>query len=267
MNAEQNTKKKLMVINKLRYLERRFESQLSLMEEINKNIMDKMSGADLSRYLSGKALPSGDRLEQLWELLLSDHFVQLDFREIITEHSHIIKIDPKIQIDLSYLLSDSRALRTICDLALYRRLKTIDGRQLVLSEQQIRKVVTLEVDGIPFASAIASTLGEQVDMVYIRQSPTYDMLKETEWGQYYFTPADGRLQGLFLPRKFIKRGERILVVDDVINSGQSLRGMVTLIRKLEGIPIAILVLYSHRKDYKRLAEDYPGIDIIVLFDQ
>ncbi len=260
-------RKKQFVVSKLRYLERRFGTQKRLLEEINAKIATKLTGADLSRYISGKTYPSGQKLVELWNLLLSDYFNELHFQRIISKHSHIIEIEGNLQIDVSYLLSDARALYTITDLALYRPLRTVDDTQVLLDELGITKVVTLEVDGIPFAAAMAASMGQNVDMVYCRRTPTYDILERAEWGEYLFTPSDGRLQGLFLPKKYIKKGERVLIVDDVINSGVSIRALIRLVNQLEGVPVAVMVLYSHLKDFSKLKQDFPNVDFIVLYDQ
>ncbi len=256
-----------MVVSKLRYLERRYHSQQKLLEAINTKVSQKLSGADLSRYLSGKAHPSGKRLDELWDLLLSNYFKELQFRNIIKKHSHIIEIDNNLQIDVSYLLSDARALYTIIDFALYRKLYSVDGREVILAECGINKIATLEVDGIAFAAAIAASMGQNVDMVYCRKSPTFDFLERSEWGQSMFKPADGRLQGLFLPKKYIKDGERVLIVDDVVNSGSSIRALIKLVSNLKGIPVAVLVLYSHMKDYTSILNDFPDLKFIVLYNQ
>lgn len=257
----------MIVVSKLRYLERRIGVQKTLLSRINAEIDSKLTGADLSRYISGKAQPAGNKLKELWDLLLSDFFEELRFRTIISRHSHIIDIDGNMQIDVSYLLSDARALYSITDLAIYRSLKTMNGPSTVLFGQGITKVVTLEVDGIPFAAALAASMGQNVDMVYCRRTPTYDILEKAEWGQYLFTPSDGRLQGLFLPKKYIKENERVLIVDDVINSGISVRALIRLVKQLGGIPVAVLVLYSHLKDFSDLIREFPGVDFIVLYDQ
>ncbi len=257
----------MIVVSKLRYLERRFGTQKRLLEEINSVLGGLLTGADLSRYISGKAQPSGRKLENLWKLILSNHFKDLEFKTIISRHSHIIEIEGNVQIDVSYLLSDARALYSITDLALYRVLRTVDGTHVLLEEMGISKVVTLEVDGIPFAAAMAASMGQNVDMVYCRRTPTFDILERAEWGEYMFTPSDGRLQGLFLPKKYIKKGERVLIVDDVVNSGVSIRALIRLVKQLEGVPVAVLVLYSHLKDYSKLKRDFPNVEFIVLYEQ
>jgi adenine/guanine phosphoribosyltransferase-like PRPP-binding protein len=261
-SAEEMALEKISTLLKLRYLERRVGNQNTLLELLNSNLTNKITHPDLSRYLSGKAMPSTHRLLELQLLLRSDKFVELSFKEIIKEHSRTHLIGDTRQTDHSYLLNDSRALKVLSDLATNRVLMSENGEKAILKHLEIDKVLTIEVDGIPIASAIANSLRD-IDMTYIRRNPPFDLINEQETGVYIYSPRDGRLTGMYLPLKSIKSDERILIVDDVVSSGSTVERIIKLIRKLGGIPVGIVVLSSHKK----ITPQFDEISVYVLNNQ
>ncbi len=262
INNFELTRLKITVINILRFLNTRYKKQKLLLNRINEGLDNKITSADLSRYLSGQALPAGERLISLTNLFINPGFKEIEFINILQTHSKSLTVGEKTLMDFSYLLSDTRALSTLSDLCKLRELITLDQRSFSLMNENISKIITIEVDGIPFAKSIAQSLGNSVDMTYIRKTPTFDVISESEWGKFIAEPQGGRLQLFYLPRKFVKKGERVLIVDDVVSSGSSIRGMNRLISELGGIVIGALVLYSHNRYL-----EIDNIPIISLFHQ
>jgi adenine/guanine phosphoribosyltransferase-like PRPP-binding protein len=105
----------------------------------------------------------------------------------------------------------------------------------------IDAVVAPELSGISYGSYLAKVLG--VKFVEARRGPTtpktWDLFASTDWevpsptlgGSYRFFMRQGRL-GL----RPNGHRDNVLVVDDGIGTGQTLRAMCNLIRKAGGIP-------------------------------
>jgi adenine/guanine phosphoribosyltransferase-like PRPP-binding protein len=163
----------------------------------------------LSRYVKGHVLPSSNRAKTVWKTL--EKLVGLE-----EELRRRIKFDEYGYFDNSSIISDPALLQ--------------QGAQYVFSRfagRRITKVLTAAVDGIPLATLVSEALG--IDMVIAKKSKEVgirDYLEES------FIPGESAMiMSLYIPRNTIKRGEGVLIVDDIIKSGETQKALINLVDK------------------------------------
>jgi orotate phosphoribosyltransferase len=131
-------------------------------------------------------------------------------------------------IDLRIVPSFPEAFRKVCDL--YTMLVKTD-----LGVDSFERVAGIPTAGIPFASLVAYQL--QKPFLYIRQRTRLH-------------GRERRIEGIIMP------GDRVLLVDDLVTTGGSLRKAAKAIRAEGGIVDHALVLLDREEGGKqRLAED------------
>ncbi|WP_221089570.1 xanthine phosphoribosyltransferase [Deinococcus aquaedulcis] len=108
------------------------------------------------------------------------------------------------------------------------------------------KIVTIEVSGIAPAIATAMTLG--VPMVYARKKKPVTM-KEPIFTAQSVSRTKGGVVDLFVSSEFLGPGDRVVVIDDFLASGGTLRALSTLIAQsgagLLGIGCVVEKQFEH----------------------
>jgi len=163
----------------------------------------------LSRYVKGHVLPSSGRAKTVWKTL--EKLVGLE-----EELRRRIKFDEYGYFDNSSIISDPALLQ--------------QGAQYVFSRfagRRITKVLTAAVDGIPLATLVSEALG--IDMVIAKKSKEVGI---RDYMEESFIPGDSAMiMSLFIPRNTMKRGEGVLIVDDIIKSGETQKALINLVEK------------------------------------
>jgi len=183
----------------------------------------------LSRYVKGHVLPTMKRAKNIWNILTKIVNLEEEIRSRI-------KFD-----DLGYFDNTN----VVCDLTLLQQ-----AAQHALSKfagRRITKVVTAAVDGIPLATAVASAFG--VDLVIAKKSKevgVHDFLEET-----YIPSNSAVMMALYVPKGIIKKGESILVVDDVIRTGETQRALINLIRRAKAEVTGVFALIAVGDDWEK----------------
>jgi xanthine phosphoribosyltransferase len=107
-------------------------------------------------------------------------------------------------------------------------------------ESRVQRVLTAEVSGIAPAFAAAHALN--VPMVYARKVKPVTM-----YGPVYLETAPSHTKGtevnLLVAAEFMPGNERVLIIDDFLASGKTLRSLVRIVRsaKSEVVGIACVV--------------------------
>ena len=170
----------------------------------------------LSRYVSGQALPGPKRAEELCRLL-GDAIIKRD--DIFHP---ITKFDRNGFLDNTSLLFDD----------LHRKLfATWVREEASRMRKKPSKILTAAVDGIPLATTVADILA----------LPLVVAKKEREVGVSSFWSTtvarpDGSTLTLFAPKGWLRRKDRLLIIDDVARDGTTLSALVKLARAA-GAPI------------------------------
>ncbi len=192
----------------------------------------------LSRYVKGHVLPSSKRAKTIWTIL--EKIVGLE-----EELRRRIRFDEMGYFDNTSIVGDSALLHQAAENVFSK-----------FAGKRITKVLTAAVDGIPLATAVATALG--VDLVIAKKAKEIgvkEFLEET-----YILGNSATVTSLYIPKGSIKKSDSVLIVDDVIKSGESLRAMANLITKARASVAGIYALVSIGDDWRGRLEplhDYP----------
>ena len=99
----------------------------------------------------------------------------------------------------------------------------------IFSDCQIDKVVTVEASGIPVACFAAKHLGN-VPVVFAKKHAPNTMVEDSySAGSRSFTK--GTVSMLRISQKFLKEGEKVLIIDDFLAHGQAALALVNIIEQ------------------------------------
>ncbi|MHA1353090.1 MAG: phosphoribosyltransferase family protein, partial [Candidatus Heimdallarchaeaceae archaeon] len=181
----------------------------------------EISIANLSRYINGKALPKSKLKDKLLEVLVGNRELGLDIDLLTHKHIEIWPSEYGIAVNNGHLLNDSKALNAILFMAIYKQFIPTD----------VDKVITAEVDGIVIASTLAHLLN--IDCVYARKK---------------------KPETLYFPEKYIRKNERVIIIDDIIRSGSTQKALVNLVRKAGGIPVKVIILIGIGSHWEKITK-------------
>jgi len=175
----------------------------------------------LSRYILGHVLPSYERAVELWHVLKKVVNIR---NEIINR----IKFDGNGFFDNTAIIYDP-LVRTFVTTWIYEK----------LMGTRVNKVLTVAVDGVPLATTLSDKLG--VPLVVAK--------KEKEVGVSDFWTVDlirgsGHRETLYVPKHWLSKKDWIVIVDDVIRTGETQRALIELVDKVGARLSGLFILIS-----------------------
>ena len=183
----------------------------------------------LSRYAKGHVLPNTERARLLWRTLSKMVGLHVELRRRIV-------FNKQGYFDNTHIIGDFNILRQ----AAHHALATFAGRR-------VTKVLTAAVDGIPLATMVANSLG--VNLVIAKRSKEVGVpafLEET-----YVLRDSGITMTLYLPKDAIKRRDSILIVDDMIKTGETQAALVNLVHKARAEISGIYALVAVGNEWQK----------------
>lgn len=116
----------------------------------------------------------------------------------------------------------------------------------------ITKILTIEASGIGLACLTAQYFG--VPVVFAKKSKTSNISSEV-----YSTPVEsythGNTNNVIVSKQYLGTGDRVLIIDDFLATGNALKGLIELCRlagaDVAGCGIAIEKRYQHGGDELR----------------
>jgi purine operon repressor len=123
------------------------------------------------------------------------------------------------------------------------------------AEREIDVVMTVETKGIPIAYATASYLN--LPVVIVRRDN-----KVTEGSAVsinYVSGSNKRIQMMSLSRRALKAQSRVLVIDDFMKAGGTVRGMIDLLREFQATVKGVGVFVESGEVDRHLVEDYVSL--------
>jgi adenine/guanine phosphoribosyltransferase-like PRPP-binding protein len=197
----------------------------------------------LSRYVKGHVLPSSSRAKRIWKVLETLAGLEEELRRRI-------KFDEFGYFDNTSIVFNASLLQQSVQHAFSR-----------FAGRRITKILTAAVDGIPLATLMSDALG--VDLIIAKKTKEvgiHDYFEET------FIPGSSDIvMSLYLPRGAIKKGDSVLIVDDVIKTGETQKAMVNLVTKSRADVAGVYILISIGDEWKeklRDLSDFP-LEIVV----
>ena len=187
-----------------------------------------LSAPILSRYVRGHVLPSAARSEKFIAT-----FREKLLRNIIMDQ---VKVTPDGSYDISAVVSNIGLLRQIA--------KVVYSEFSLVS---VDKVVTIEVDGIPLAAEVAGEFN--VNLAVVRDERDLGVEEFLEQKAVY-NPST--VKYLYLPRSALKKGEHVLVVDDMVRSGITIEALAKLAEKAKAKIVGVFSIASIDQSMPRL---------------
>ncbi len=183
----------------------------------------------LSRYAKGHVLPNTERARRLWKILKK--LVGLE-----TELSRKIRFNKDGYFDNTWIIGDFNILRQ----AARHALTTFAGRR-------VTKILTAAVDGIPLATMVANSLG--VNLVIAKRNKEVGVpafLEET-----YVLSNSSVTMTLYVPKKAFKSRDSVLIVDDMIKTGETQAALINLVHKARAEVSGVYSLIAIGDDWQK----------------
>ncbi len=184
----------------------------------------------LSRYAKGHVLPNTARAKQLWKILTK--LVGLE-----TELRSRIKFEEDGYFDNTEIIGDFNILQQAANHALAN-----------FAGKRVTKVFTAAVDGIPLGTMVANALG--VNLTIAKRNKEVGVkafLEET-----FVLKGSGVTMTLYVPRDAIKKRDSVLIVDDMIKTGETQAALVNLVRKTKAEISGVFSLIAVGDEWKRI---------------
>ncbi|MGC9201232.1 MAG: phosphoribosyltransferase family protein [Thermoproteota archaeon] len=218
-------KKKMLLSEILSILKRRYTYK-----EISE--FTGLPPAVLARYTKGHVLPKEERADEIVEKLTK----KIPIEEILASS---IQKTHQGYYNVTSLIWDIELLRLVSKIVASR----FEG--LVIT-----KVLTASADGVPLATLIANELG--LDLVVAKdrkEAGIEEFVEET------FIPSDTAIvRTLYIPKNSIKRSDSILIVDDVIRTGETQLCLMRLVEKTKAKIAGAFFLLAVGNKWRALLE-------------
>lgn len=196
----------------------------------------------LWRYIAGVVRPTRERASEILRTLIESGIV----RNIIAKKLKFI--DSNV-VDMYSLVYRTDVLWLASIEAYYH-----------FRDQRIDAALTTEVDGIPVGLAIASIM--DIDLIVAKRR------KELGFSEFYEETYLSRdppsLVTLYVPRESIRKGARVLIVDDLLRSGRTLKALINIVRQAKAELAGIFSLVSVGSEWKEVVRDLDVRTVVLI---
>ncbi|MER3601630.1 MAG: adenine phosphoribosyltransferase [Nitrososphaerota archaeon] len=190
----------------------------------------------LYRYVSGRVLPSLERARSVEGLLRSTEPLDVALkRELRLENGFV---------DNTRLLSSVLLLEQLAE----EKAKAWRGLN-------INKVLTLAVDGVAIATLFALKLGAQLVVAKDMKEPGVRRFYTEE-----VVFSSGVRKFLHVPYHLLAKGDRVLIVDDMVKRGSQLEALLRIVERARAKVVKCFILLAVGDGYREL-ERRLGLDV------
>ncbi len=183
----------------------------------------------LSRYAKGHVLPNTERARLLSRTLSKMVGLHIELRRRIV-------FNKDGYFDNTHIIGDFNLLKQ----AAHHALATFAGKR-------VTKVLTAAVDGIPLATMVANSLG--VNLIIAKWNKEVGVPAFIE--ETYVLKNSGVTMTLYLPKDAMKRRDSILIIDDMIKTGETQAALVNLVRKARAEISGVYALISVGNEWQQ----------------
>ena len=121
--------------------------------------------------------------------------------------------------------------------------------------KDIDYVLTVETKGIPIALTCARVLG--VPLIVARRENRINEGPQVSIN--YVTDSGRGMASMGLPKRAVASGKRVLIVDDFMRAGGSVKGLCDLMKEFNVIVAGITVLVATKQPERKLVEKYRSL--------
>lgn len=196
----------------------------------------------LSRYVKGHVLPTIDRAQSINKTL--QKVLRLE-----SELQQRIRFDELGYFDNTGIISDT----LLMERAVQNAINKFAGKR-------VTKILTAAVDGIPLATLLAHRLG--VGLVLAKKTREVGVREFIE--EVYIPAKTAMMMSLYVPRDALKKGDCILIVDDIIDSGETQRALIRIAQKAKSEVTGIYALISIGHEWKSKIEQVANVPVEVV---
>jgi len=196
----------------------------------------------LSRYVKGHVLPTIDRAQSINKTL--QKVLRLE-----SELQQRIKFDELGYFDNTGIISDTLLMERAVQYAINK-----------FAGRRVTKILTAAVDGIPLATLLAHRLG--VGLVLAKKTREVGVREFIE--EVYIPAKTAMMMSLYVPRDSLKKGDCILIVDDIIDSGETQRALIRIAQKAKAEVTGIYALVSIGHEWKSKIEQVAKLPVEVV---
>ena len=182
----------------------------------------------LSRYMRGHVLPSYKRAQGLYEKLM-------EITDIKEELKKRINFDDEGYFDNTPLVSEITWLKIMSNYALEK-----------FAGRRVTKVLTAAVDGIPVSTLVSNLL--EVDLVVAKDQKEVGISEFIE--ETYIPKGSAIRKSLYVPRTAIRKRDSVLIIDDVVRTGETVQGLVDMVSNQRADIAGIYVLVTVGDEWK-----------------
>jgi len=198
----------------------------------------------LSRYVKGHVLPTIDRAVDINNKLES-------IMRLESEIQRRIRFDDLGYFDNTKVISDTMLLERAVQQAVNK-----------FAGQRVTKILTPETDGIPLATLLANRLGVPLAIAKkAREIGVGEFIEEV-----YIPSKSAMMMSFYVPRSMFRKGDCVLIVDDVIGSGETQRALIKIVRKAKAEVAGVYALMSIGVEWKRRIEDVANCPVEVAYE-
>jgi len=182
----------------------------------------------LSRYVKGHVLPDVERSVEIWLKLGSMY----GLRDVLVE----LGLKPNGVVDVSSILGDPVSLRFVATDCV-----------LKYAGHRVTKVLTAATGGASLATVVSMTLMVPMVVAKDHMDVGVDGFLEVVRGA-----VGERLDLLYIPEGSIKKGDSVLIVDDVVRSGRTVDALAELVSHVKAEVAGVYCLVGFKQGLERL---------------
>lgn len=198
-----------------------------------------VSPVDLSRYTSGSHLPTPSRALEILKVIHSSGLAGEAVRQKVL-------VDEMGVVNVRHLAYDIDILLLAASAAYLEFAGIVDT------------VLTAAVNGIPLATIVSWALGARLAVA--RRE------RETASAKYFEAEVvlsdPPSVSHLYLPFEQLRKGERVLIVDDLLRSGRTLRALVKIAADANAYVVGVLSILASGEGWRLSVPE--GAKVIVL---
>ncbi|MHC1749019.1 MAG: pur operon repressor [Cellulosilyticaceae bacterium] len=125
----------------------------------------------------------------------------------------------------------------------------------MFQDTEIDYVITVETKGIPIAAMVARALNKPMAVVRTQSKLT----DGTVIYMNYITGSNHRIKTMCLSTKAIKKGSKVLFIDDFMKAGGTAKGIIELIQEFESEVVGIGVMMAVKEPEIKLVDDFKAL--------
>jgi len=132
-------------------------------------------------------------------------------------------------------------------------------------DQRVDKILTAEVSGIAIAAITAQYFN--VPVVFAKKTQSKNLDEQTYEGEVYSYTKEQTYK-IRVSKKYLQKGENILIIDDFLANGEALRGLKEIVEKANAnlVGAGIVIEKGFQQGGQRLRDENVRIESLAIID-